>query len=144
MLFNFLLFFLEISLNKKLVFPVIFACLVSIGLVGCDQSPTDKVEVARSVPEQAIDAAISSPETAARLAKGSPEAVAIAAAKEAEMTASKAAAAPESALVKVTAYANLADIAAAAAPQSQAAKMAAGQANQAKAKVESIVKSGKK
>ncbi len=150
--FNF--FVLEIVMNKKFVCHLVAACLLSIGLVGCDQSPNEKsattnsgskvVEVSRSIPEQAIDAAMSSPETAARLAKGSPEAVAIAAAKEAEITANKAAAAPESSLVKVAAYANLADIAAAAAPQSQAAKNAATQANQAKAKVESIVKSGKK
>ena len=141
-------------MSKKLVFSIISVILISIGLGGCDQPPTEKPlnssngskfsDGPQTLAKQALDAALSSPETAARLAKGSPEVVAMAAAKEAEITASYATAAPESSLVKVTAYANLADIAAAAAPQSQAAKNAATQANQAKAKVESIVKSGKK
>ncbi len=141
-------------MNKKLVCPATAVCLLTIGLVGCDQSPNEKsattnsgskvVEISRSIPEQAIDAAISSPDNAAHLAKVAPEAVAIAAAKEAEITADKVTASPENALTKVTAYAKLADIAFAAAPQSQAAKNAATQANQAKAKVESIVNSGRK
>lgn len=39
---SFFVNFCEIALNKKFVFRVISDCLISIGLDGCDQSPTDK------------------------------------------------------------------------------------------------------
>jgi len=133
-------------MNKKLVIASLLFSL--LGLSGCDQGPSQasksqaNVTAAneKPIPEQAIEAALSSPETAARLAASSPEATAMAAARAAEQVASKAAAAPESSLVRVTAYAKLAAVAAAAAPQSTAARDASQQAESQRKLVEGLVK----
>lgn len=116
-------------------------------LNACDQTSSQiKTSAAtqKSIAEQAIDAAISSPETAYRLAVSSPEAVALAAARAAEVTAKGAAAAPESSLVKVKAYAKLAKVAASSAPESIAARDAALQANSQIKIVESLISVRKK
>lgn len=136
---------------RKLVATTLFFCL--FGLFGCDQAPSQapKSQVVvpsavneKTVAEQAVEAALSSPETAHRLAARSPEATALAAVSAAEQVALKAAAAPESSLVKVTAYAKLAAAAAAAAPESTAARDAAQQAEVQLQRVKGLAKPANK
>lgn len=135
-------------MNKLVTASLLISLL---GLYGCDQAPESQATApAASVEtpaanekpasEQAVEAAISSPETAARLAASSPEATAMAAAHAAEQVALEAAAAPESSLLKVTAYAKLAAAAAAAAPESTAARDAAQQAEAQRQLVEGLAK----
>jgi hypothetical protein len=72
-------------MNKLVIASLLFSLL---GLSGCDQGPSQasksqaKVTAAneKPIPEQTIEAALSSPETAALLAASSPEATAMAAA----------------------------------------------------------------
>lgn len=129
---------------------ILTASLICAPLLGCDDAPPNKAgnldSAARAIAvkpaeQQAIEAAISSPETARRLAAGSPEATAVAAAKEAERAAEQAKAAPESALLRVTAYANIAATAAAAAPQSSIARDASRRAEIQRQRVETVARS---
>lgn len=132
--------------QKIRLFPICLGLFV-LSIQGCErpqtQAQSDEALVAsvqdQVVAKQAVEAALSSPETAMRLAKDAPEATAVIAAEEAEKALKQIHAAPEAAALKVDAYAKLAMAAAQVIPESVTAQEAAQQVQRIKARIDTTV-----